>query len=140
MTEVRVNSTTAAICRVGGGLSGLILLLFGIVGFLSGVPFTGVHGDKVLYLHTNGVLSLLSVAFGLLLLTAAAVGGDQSAAVNTAVATLMLLSGLVNLALIRTDLNFLAFQMGNIIFSFVIGVFLLACGLWGRTPAGNPTH
>jgi len=53
---------------------------------------------------------------------------------------LLLLSGLVNLTLIRTDLNFLAFRMGNIIFSFVVGIVLLTSGLYGRVKAGDPTQ
>ncbi len=125
------------VCRVGGALCGLLLLVFGVVGLLSGVPFSGISGDKVMFLRANGLLSLLSVAVGLLLIAAAVIGRNISAAVNSGVAVVMLLSGLVNLTLIRTDLNFLAFTMGNIIFSFLVGVVLLTCGLYGRLPAGN---
>ncbi len=141
MTDVRTDSATGAICRVGGALCGVFLLAFGIVGLLHGAPFFTVHGDRVLGLVTNGLLSLLSVVFGLLLLAAAVLGSNLSAAVNAGVGALLLLSGLVNLTLIRTDLNFLAFRMGNIVFSFVVGTVLLTCGLYGRVPTGEPaTH
>lgn len=138
MTDVRPESSTAAICRVGGGLCGAALLVFGIAGFLSGVGFLTQHGDKVFFLHTNGLLSLLSVVFGLLLLAAAAVGHNISALINTGVAALLLLSGVGNLALIRTGLNFLSFRMGNIIFSFIVGTVLLTCGLYGRVTGDEP--
>ncbi len=141
MTDARAaDHSIEPVCRAGGGLCGIVLLVFGVAGFLSGVPFFTIYGDKVLGLHTNGLLSLLSVVFGLILLAAAVIGGNASAAANTAVAVLLLLSGLVNLTLIRTDLNFLAFRMGNIIFSFVVGIVLLTSGLYGRVKAGDPTQ
>ncbi|MEP6695601.1 MAG: DUF4383 domain-containing protein [Pseudonocardiales bacterium] len=134
-----LDSPLGAIYRGGGFLCGVVLVVFGGAGFLKGVPFYGVHGESVLGLHTNGLLSLLSVIFGVVLIGAAAVSGNLAATVNTVVGIVLLLSGLGNLALIRTDLNFLAFRMSNIIFSFVVGLALLIVGLYGRVSTGSAT-
>ncbi len=133
-----LDSPLNAVYRGGGLTGGAVLLVFGAAGFLKGLPFVTVHGEKVLGLYSNGLLSLLSVIFGVALVGAAMVAGNVAATTNTVVGCLLLGSGLVNLALIRTDANFLAFRMNNIIFSFVVGVVLLTCGLYGRVSAGDP--
>jgi len=51
---------------------------------------------------------------------------------------LFLLSGLVNLAVLRTSANILDFSMRNVIFSFVSGLLLLTFGLYGRVSGGLP--
>lgn len=128
-----------AVYRAGGFLCGAILLVFGVAGFLKGLEMFTIHGEKVLGLYSNGLLSLISVVFGLVLIGASAVGGNVAATINTVVGIVMLGSGLINLALLRTDANFLAFRMSNIIFTFIVGLILLVCGLYGRVSAGSPT-
>ncbi|PZS33645.1 MAG: DUF4383 domain-containing protein [Pseudonocardiales bacterium] len=133
-----LNSPLGGVYRVGGFVCGAILVVFGAAGFLTGVEFFTIHGKSVLGLHSNGLLSLLSLVFGLVLIGAAAVAGNLAATTNTVVGSILLASGLINLALIRTDANFLAFRMNNVIFSFVVGLALLSFGLYGRVSAANP--
>jgi hypothetical protein len=133
-----LDSPLNAVYRTGGFIAGAVLLIFGAAGFVEGVRFLTIHGEKVLGLYTNGLLSLISVVFGLVLVGAAFVAGNVAATTNSAVGVLLLGSGVVNLALIRTDANFLAFRMNNIIFSFVVGLLLLTCGLYGRVSTGKP--
>ncbi len=133
-----LDSPIGVVYRVGGAISGIFLLVFGVLGFLSGGKFFSTQGHVVLGLHTNGMLSLISVIFGLVLLGGAVLGGNVAASLNTAVGCVLLVSGLLNLALIRSDANFLAFQMSNIIFSFAVGLVLLSCGLYGRVTGGDP--
>lgn len=124
--------------RVGGAIGGLVLLIFGIAGFFTGAPFLDTEGEHMLGLHTNGLLSTISVVFGLILVGGAVIGGNVAAATNTAIGTLMLVSGLINLTVIRTDANFLAFDISNVVFSFVLGVVILTFGLYGRVSSGDP--
>jgi len=133
-----LDSALSGIYRVGGALAGFVLLTFAISGFFTGPEFFTTDGEAVLGLRTNGLLSLISAVFGLVLLGGAAIGGNVAATTNTVVGTMLLLSGLVNLALLRTDANFLAFRMSNVIFSFVVGVVLLTFGLYGRISSGDP--
>jgi hypothetical protein len=134
-----LDSSMNAVYRTGGFTCGAILLVFGAAGFLRGLEFFTIHGAKVLGLYSNGLLSLISVVFGLALVVAAIAGRNIAATTNTAVGSVLLASGLINLALIRTDANFLAFRMNNIIFSFVVGLILLVCGLYGRVSTGSAT-
>lgn len=133
-----LDSPLGGVYRVGGALGGLILLIFGVAGFFTGAPFLGTEGEEILGLHTNGLLSLISVVFGVLLIGGAIIGGNVAAATNTAIGTLMLVSGLLNLTVIRTDANFLAFTISNVVFSFVLGVVILTFGLYGRVSGGDP--
>lgn len=133
-----LDSPLGGLYRIGGAVTGLVLLVFGVLGFLNGPAFFSTEGEKVLGLHTNGLLSLISVLFGVVLIGAAAVGGNVAAATNTGVGTLLLVSGLINLTVLRTDANFLAFRISNVIFSFVVGLVLLIFGLYGRVSTGDP--
>jgi hypothetical protein len=118
--------------RVGAAVIGLVLLVFGILGFVAGNGFVSQHGDRVLGLGSNGLLSVLSVVAGLILLAGVAVDGNVDAYVNTVAGAVFMLAGLASLAFLRTSYNYLDFSMWNVIFSFVVGMVLFAGGLYGR--------
>jgi hypothetical protein len=52
--------------------------------------------------------------------------------VQVVVGALFLLSGIVNVLVLNSGLNLLAFRMPNVIFSLVVGGILLTVGSWGR--------
>src|SRR3712207_3167051 len=58
------------------------------------------------------------------------------------IGALFLLSALVNLAVLRTSFNLLAFEFENVVFSVVVGLVLLTLGAYGRVsghlPADSP--
>src|SRR4051812_12340701 len=114
-----------AVQRFGAVTVGLLLLSFGVVGFARGLPLMSSHGERVLGLSANGLLAALSVAVGALLIGAAARGPRVASTVMVALGGLFLLSGLVNLFVLSTRANVLAFQMSNVVFSAVLGVLLL---------------
>lgn len=133
-----LDSPLGGVYRVGGALTGLVLLVFAILGFLTGPEFITTEGKEVLFLRTNGLLNLISVVFGLILLAAAVIGRNVAAVTNTVIGSVLVASGLINLTLLRTEANFLSFRMSNVIFSFVLGVVVLTFGLYGRVSAGDP--
>jgi hypothetical protein len=125
--------------RIGAGLLGLGLLIFGVLGYFNQLAFFDTAGgDKVAGLSTNVILSTISVVVGLALIGGAIAGGNVAAELNADIGALFLLSGLVNLTLLRTDWNILNFSMVNVIFSFVAGLVLLTFGLYGRVSGGLP--
>jgi len=124
--------------RYGAGLCGLALLVFGSLGFLNDLEFLSTSGERVAGLSSNGLLSLISVVVAVVLIAGAVVGGNAASTVNMAVGTLFLGSGFVNLALLDTKANFLAFHMQNVMFSFVVGLMLLTFGMYGRVSGGLP--
>jgi len=125
--------------RIAAGLIGAGLLVFGVLGFFNQLAFFDTAGaDKVLGLSTNVILSAISVVVGLALIGGAIAGGNIAAELNAVVGALFLVSGLANLALLRTSWNILNFSMVNVIFSFVAGLVLLTFGLYGRVSGGLP--
>lgn len=149
MAGLPVDHPLGRVYRFAAALAGVALLGFGVLGFTHRLAFLSTHGASVAGLSSNGLLSLLSVVVGVVLIVAAVIGGNVAALANLVLGGLFLASGLVNLALLRTSLNLLAFRMPNVIFSFVVGLLLITFGLYGRTtgavrtsgPAGEqPRH
>ncbi|MFL6073871.1 MAG: DUF4383 domain-containing protein [Mycobacteriales bacterium] len=125
--------------RVGGALVGLVVLAFGIVGLFNRTPgFFDTDGHTAAGLSFNTGLAVLSIVAGLVLLAGAVIGGNVASNVNIAVGAVFIVSGLVNLCVIRTDLNYLAFRMSNIIFTFLVGLVLFAFGMYGRVSGSLP--
>ncbi|MFN2535088.1 MAG: DUF4383 domain-containing protein, partial [Pseudonocardiaceae bacterium] len=87
-------------------------------------------------LATNGLLATISLIVGGVLIGAALRGGRSSSTITVVVGALFLLSGLLNLAVLDTPLNLLAFRLSNVIFSFVAGMMLLFLGAYGRFSGG----
>ncbi|MFE9257315.1 DUF4383 domain-containing protein [Streptomyces sp. NPDC006879] len=136
--ELPVDHRLNTVYRVGAALCGVILLVFGSLGFADQLPFFSTDGTRIAGLSSNGLLSLISVLVGLLLTGAAVVGGNTASTVNMSVAVVFLLSGFLHLFLIGKDLNPLDFSMSNVIFSFVVGLLLLTFGMYGRVSGGLP--
>jgi hypothetical protein len=130
------------IYRVGAGLMGLVLVVFGIFGFLDQVGFFSTDGVHIAGLSSNGALSVLSIVVGALLFIGMVIGGNFASNLNMVLGVLFILSGFVNLAVLDTGLNYLAFGMSNVLFSFIFGLVLMTFGMYGRVhshlPHDNP--
>ncbi|MGW4736096.1 DUF4383 domain-containing protein [Streptomyces shenzhenensis] len=124
--------------RIGAGLMGLFLLAFGILGLTDNIGFFNTGGNTALGLNTNGTLSVLSICVGLLLFVGMVIGGNFASTLNMTLGILFLLSGFLNLALLPTPYNFLAFKIQNVLFSFVVGLLLMVFGMYGRVSSTLP--
>ncbi|MFD9887650.1 DUF4383 domain-containing protein [Streptomyces alboflavus] len=133
-----VDHRLSRIYRFGAGLMGLVLLAFGILGLIDKIGFFDTRGDTVAGLNTNGALSVLSICVGLLLFAGMVIGGNFASTLNMVLGIAFILSGFVNLALLESSLNFLAFRIQNVLFSFVVGVLLMFFGMYGRVSATLP--
>ncbi|MEU6764810.1 DUF4383 domain-containing protein [Streptomyces sp. NPDC046853] len=133
-----VDHHLSTIYRVGAGLMGLVLLAFGILGLIDKVGFFDTGGDTVAGLNTNGALSVLSICVGLLLFVGMVIGGNFASTLSMVLGCAFVLSGFVNLAILDTGLNFLAFRMPNVLFSFVVGLLLMVFGMYGRVGSALP--
>lgn len=139
LTNLPTDSPLNRVYRIGAAVIGAGLLVFGVLGYFNQLAFFDTAGaDKVIGLSTNVLLSTISVVVGLALLAGAVAGGNRAAELNAVVGVLFIGSGLANLIVPRTSWNFLNFSMSNVIFSFVVGVLLLAFGLYGRVSGGLP--
>ncbi|MET9918335.1 DUF4383 domain-containing protein [Streptomyces sp. NPDC059605] len=133
-----VDHRLSRVYRVGAGLMGLVLFVFGILGLINRIGFFSTGGATVAGLNTNGALSVLSICVGLLLFIGMVIGGNFASTLNMVLGIAFILSGFVNLALLETDYNFLAFRIQNVLFSFVVGLMLMVFGMYGRVSGGLP--
>ncbi|KIF02419.1 hypothetical protein PL81_30030, partial [Streptomyces sp. RSD-27] len=136
--ELPVDHPLNRVYRVGAGLCGLLLLLFGCLGFAGSLAAFSTDGQRIAGLSTNGLLSTVSVVVGLLLIVAAFIGGNVASTVNTVVGVLFVLSGFVHLFLIGRSGNILDFGMSNVVFSFLMGLLVMTFGMYGRVSGGLP--
>jgi Domain of unknown function (DUF4383) len=128
--------------RIGAVLAAAVLLAFAAAGLSGGLEFFSTQGHDVAGLSTNGLLSAVSIVTAVVLVAAAIRGGRTASTVLIVIGVLFLVSAFVNLALIGTDANVLAFRLPNVFFSIGAGLFLLLVGAYGRLsgrpPADNP--
>ncbi|MEU1668135.1 hypothetical protein ABZ547_32075 [Streptomyces sparsogenes] len=124
--------------RVGAGLTGLVLVAFGSLGLAHQIGFFDTGGHTVVGLNTDGALSVLSIVIGALLFAGMVIGGNFASTLNIVLGVAFLLSGFVNLCLLQTPYNFLAFRLQNVLFSFVVGLMLMWFGMYGRVSGGLP--
>jgi hypothetical protein len=130
--------------RVGAVVFGLGLAGFGLLGLLAGPEMFSTTGRTVLGLSSNGLLAIISIVVGAVLVAAGFSGGRRASTILVIAGSAFVLSGLVNTLVLGTSLNLLAFQMSNVVFSFVAGALLLFLGAWGRfaghLPDDNPYY
>ncbi|ARP68915.1 DUF4383 domain-containing protein [Streptomyces pluripotens] len=140
--ELPVDHHLATVYRYGAGLCGVVLLVFGALGFADRLSPFDTDGTRIAGMSTNGLLSLVSVLFGLLLLTGAAIGGNVASAVNITIGALFVLSGFVHTFILDRPANILGFGMANVFFSYVMGLLIATFGMYGRVsgklPHDNP--
>jgi hypothetical protein len=132
------SSRVPAVHRIGAVAVAAVILVFGLLGFAGGLDFFSTRGEPILGLSSNGLLSTISVLTAALLVAAAARGPGVASTVMIVVGSLFLLSALANLAVLRTDLNVLAFEFSNVVFSVVAGFVLLLLGAYGRVTGNLP--
>jgi hypothetical protein len=133
-----VGSPVFLVQRAGALVVGAFLLVFGVLGFAGGLDFFSTQGERVLGLSSNGLLSALSIVVGLVLLAVDARGPRPASTLMIVIGALFLTSALVNLALLRTPFNVLAFEMRNVLFSIGVGLVLLVLGAYGRVSGNLP--
>lgn len=124
--------------RIGASTVAVVIIGFGALGLVGGLGFFETSGEPVAGLSSNGLLSVISLVTGAVLIGSAVRGGRTASTVTATIGGLFILSGLVNLALLRTSFNILAFEIPNVFFSLIVGVVLLSVGLYGRVSGGLP--
>lgn len=124
--------------RYGAVVIALVILVFGLLGFVGGLPFFSTSGQRILGLSSNGLLSTISVVTAAVLVTAVLRGARPASTVMMVVGALFLVSALANLAVLDTGLNVLAFRFSNVVFSILAGLVLLVLGAYGRVGGHLP--
>ena len=118
--------------RIGAAVVGGFVFVFGLTGLTWRPEVFSTEGPVVFGMTTNGFLAFLSMAVGFMLVFAAVFGGPAAGWGAIAAGVGFILSGVVNVFLLGTTLNIMAFTMPNVVFSWVAGAVLVAVGMIGR--------
>ncbi|MDW5326447.1 DUF4383 domain-containing protein [Plantactinospora sp. KLBMP9567] len=134
MAHNPVNHPARPVYRAIGGLTGLYLVAFGVLGFVEagGGEFFAQDDTLVLGQGTNLGYSAISTVLGLVILLATLVGRNVDTAVDKFLGYGLMALGLAELAVLRTDANYLNFTVATTIVIMILGLVLLMCGMYGK--------
>ena len=134
MSHTPVNHPLRPLYRVLAGLTGLYVLLFGIVGAVetSGTELFGHPAAYALGLRTNLAFALISIVAGAVILVATVIGRNLDYRVHQVAGYAFAAMGILMLALLQTDANVLNFSVATCVVSFVISLVLLTAGLYSK--------
>ncbi|MGC4771243.1 DUF4383 domain-containing protein [Micromonospora sp. DT44] len=134
MAHTPINHPARPIYRAIGGLTGLYLVVFGVLGIIAsaGNEVLAQDDTRVLGQGTNLGFSLLSVLLGLVVLVGAALGRNIDVAVNQWMAYALMVIGLGGLAFIRTDANVFNFSVVTVMVLLAASLVLLMAGMYGK--------
>ncbi|BCJ53950.1 hypothetical protein Asp14428_54250 [Actinoplanes sp. NBRC 14428] len=144
MAHNPVNHPLRPIYRALGALTGAYFVVFGILGVIltSGDGLFGNGGDRVLGQDTNLFWSIVSVLIGAIVLLATVIGRNSDVEVDKYFGWGLLVVGSYELAVIRTDANFLDFSISTVVVTYLLGLVLIMAGLYSKVApepeAGEP--
>ncbi len=133
-SHIPVNHRFLPLYRTLAALVGLFCLVFGVIGVIETASDSMFHRGNVVImgLHTNLGFAIVSTIMGAMVTVGAIVGGNLDHFLNLLAGIVFLVSGMLMMALLRTNANFLNFQMSTCVVAFTIGIVLLTAGLYGR--------
>ncbi|WBB77567.1 DUF4383 domain-containing protein [Micromonospora sp. WMMD882] len=134
MTHTPVNHPARPIYRAIGGLTGLYLVVFGVLGVITtlGDDLFAQDDTKVLGQGGNFALSLLSILLGALVLAGTLLGRNRDVAINQWTAYGLMALSLFELAFIQTDANIFNVTITTVIVTMLLGLVLLMVGMYGK--------
>ncbi|RIV39386.1 DUF4383 domain-containing protein [Micromonospora radicis] len=134
MAHTPVNHPARPIYRAIGGLIGLYLVVFGLLGFFasSGGPFFGQGDTQALGQGTNLGFSLFSIVIGAIVLAGTAIGRNLDVLINQWSAYLIMVVSLAGLAFLRTEANIFNFSVSTVVVLMLLSLMLLMAGMYGK--------
>lgn len=134
MAHNPVNHPARPVYRAIAGCTGLYLVIFGVLGAVqnSGAELFAQDDTRLLGQGTNLGWSLASAALGVIILIAVGIGRNVDTQVNKFLAYAFLALGLAELAVLRTDANYLNFTVSTCVVVMIAGLLLLMAGMYGK--------
>lgn len=134
MAHFPVNHPLRPTYRALGGLTGLYLVIFGILGLVEtgGEGFFDQGDGAVIGQGTNLGYSVIAIATGLIILIGTGLGRNIDVPINKVLGYGFMALGLAELAVLRTDANYLNFTIPTVIVTMVIGLVLLLASMYGK--------
>ncbi|MEU1888665.1 MULTISPECIES: DUF4383 domain-containing protein [unclassified Micromonospora] len=134
MAHTPVNHPARPVYRAIGGLLGLYLVVFGVLGVIAsaGNDIFAQDDTKVLGQGTNLGFSLLSVLFGVVILVGTVIGRNLDVAINQWLSYTLMVISLAGLAFLQTDANVANFSILTVIVLMTLSLVLLMVGMYGK--------
>ncbi|WP_433531392.1 DUF4383 domain-containing protein [Micromonospora sp. CA-263727] len=134
MAHTPVNHPARPIYRAIGGLTGLYLVVFGLLGLIasSGDPLFAQSDTQALGQGTNLGFSLFSAVAGALVLVGTAIGRNLDVLINQWMAYLIMVVSLGGLAFLRTEANIFNLSVATVVVLMVLSMVLLMAGMYGK--------
>ncbi|MEV4499813.1 DUF4383 domain-containing protein [Micromonospora arborensis] len=134
MAHTPVNHPARPVYRAIGGLTGLYLVVFGVLGIIAstGNEILAQDDTRVLGQGTNLGFSLLTVLLGIVVLVGTALGRNIDVAINQWLAYALMVVSLAGLAFIRTDANIFNFSIVTVMVVMATALVLLVVGMYGK--------
>ncbi|MER7415444.1 DUF4383 domain-containing protein [Micromonospora peucetia] len=134
MAHTPVNHPARPVYRAIGGLTGLYLVAFGVLGIITSVGDEVFAQDdtQLLGQGTNLGFSLVSVLLGAAVLAGTAIGRNIDVMINQWLAYVIMVISLAGLAFIQTEANVFNFSIFTVIALMVVSMVLLMVGMYGK--------
>ena len=134
MAHTPVNHPLRPLYRALAALAGGYMVVFGIVGLIV-TPGNGLFGqpdDRVLGQGASLFWCIVSLILGAVVLVATVLGRNLDTAVNKYIGWGLLVVGTYELAVSRTDANFLKFTIATVVVTYLIGLILILASLYTK--------
>ncbi|MDG4768065.1 DUF4383 domain-containing protein [Solwaraspora sp. WMMD406] len=134
MAHTPVNHPARPIYRAIAAITGLYLVVFGILGIVGTGgedPFTQEE-IRVLGQGANLAFAVLSLVLGVVILAGVGIGRNVDTAINKILGYGLMALSLAELAVLRTDANVLNFTVATCVVMMIIGLVLLTAGMYGK--------
>jgi hypothetical protein len=141
MAHNPVNHPLRPLYRVLAVLAGAYLIVFGVVGIIV-TPGNGLFGrpdDRVLGQGANLFWSIVALIIGAVVVLVTVVGRNLDTEVNKFIGWGLLVIGTYELAVSRTDANFLKFTISTVIVTYLLGLILILSSQYTKVAPPSET-
>ncbi|MEV4707496.1 DUF4383 domain-containing protein [Actinoplanes sp. NPDC049316] len=144
MAHTPVNHPLRPIYRALGALTGVYFIVFGVVGIIvnAGEGLFGNDGGLVLGQQANMFWSIVSILVGAIVLAAAVIGRNSDTLVDKYFGWGLVGVGAYELAVLRTDANFLDWSVATVVVTWLLALVLIMAGQYSKvappSQAGAP--
>lgn len=144
MAHYPVNHPLRPLYRGLAAVVGAYLIIFGVFGMIQtgGDGLFGNPDERVLGQGANLAWSILALLLGAVVVVATVLGRNIDTGVNRILGWTLLVIGTYELAVVRTDANFLNFTIATVVVTYLAGLLLITSGLYIKSEseerAGEP--
>ncbi|MGA5301490.1 DUF4383 domain-containing protein [Nucisporomicrobium flavum] len=134
MAHTPVNHPLRPIYRALGALTGVYFIVFGIVGIIvnAGEGLFGNDGGLVLGQRANMFWSIVALLVGAIVLAAAVLGRNSDTVVDKYFGWGLVGVGAYELAVLRTDANFLDWSVATVVVTWLLALVLIMAGQYSK--------